>query len=166
MSLRQRLDGRIEPPGFARAKTADRRWFYHEAGQVALGRLRVQLSRGVGANGRTMKPRVAAVLPDGADGPVMEPHYDASRAITLSDFMATDRSLVLFWHAGTGHRSHRAARARGAKMTPFGTILGYHAGGLVRGAPARDVRLSAASIQQVKAEMRRRWDARMRRRAA
>jgi hypothetical protein len=165
-SLRQRLDGRIEPRDFKSWDSSDRLWFYETAGAVALERLKVQLSRGVGANGRAMKPRIRAVLPDGSDGPVMEPHYDLSRVITLSDYRATDHGLLMFWHAGTGHRSHRQARKRSTKKPPpFGQILEYHAQGLVRGAPVRDVRLSWASIHQIKLEMVKRVAARRKQQA-
>lgn len=160
MGLQQKLTGLVEPNDlrWKAASNAERRAFYSKAGDVALERLKKQLSRGVGANGRAMKPRKQAVLDDGADGPVMEPHYDLSRVIRLSDYQATDRSLTLFWQAGTGHASHRQARKKGKKATPFGTILQYHADGLVRNAPVRDVRLSRASIHQVKLEMRKWWD--------
>jgi hypothetical protein len=166
MPLRQRLDGRIEPNDLSwkSASLADRRWYYSQAGDLALERLKIQLSRGIGANGRLMKPRIQAVLPGGWDGPVMEPRYDASRVITLSDYSATDRSLLMWWHAGTGHASYRAAKkkhraGKGTKPSPFGDILEYHQQGLVRGAPVRDVRLSQASIAQIKGEMARRWSA-------
>lgn len=162
MGLQQKLTGLIEPidPSWRSASIADRRAFYARAGDVALDRLKTQLSRGVGANGRPMKARIRAVLPDGADGPVMEPHHDLSRVIRLSDYMATDRSLTLFWQAGTGHATHRRARKAGKKPKPFGTILKYHADGEVPHAPVRDVRLSKASIHQVKLAMRAWWEAR------
>jgi hypothetical protein len=104
-----------------------------------------------------MKPRIQPVLPDGADGPVMIPHELASRAITMSDYSATDHSLKLFWHAGTGHRQHRRARARGAKPVPFGEILRYHADGEVPNAPVRDVRLCAQRIANVKRRLAPVW---------
>jgi hypothetical protein len=119
-----------------------------------------------------MKARIRAVLPDGADGPVMEPHYDVSRVITLSDYMATDHGLLLFWQAGSGHRSHKAARARaarkgdGSRAPAFGEILRYHADTLVPHAPRRDVRLSLANVRQVRLKAEGEWAARRTHRAA
>jgi hypothetical protein len=182
LGLTQELTSRIEPNDLAwkRANAADRRWLYTKAGDVALARLKTQLMRGIGANGRAMPVRKQAVLAPGVDGPVMIPRYLASRAITLSDYSATDRSLKIWWHAGTAHRSYREglARARsfaakhkdgkpikqrgkynGEKPYKFGEILEFHQKGLVRHAPPRDVRLSAASIQQIKLEVRKLWQA-------
>jgi hypothetical protein len=160
MGFQQSLTGKIEPndPVFRAARSSIKRRFYSHAGDVALARLKVQLGRGIGSNGRTMKPRIRAVLPDGADGPVMEPHYDKSRVITLSDYMATDHGLTLFWHAGTSHRSYRRARKQGKTPAKFHEILGFHARGEVPRAPVRDVRLSKASIAQVRIEMLRWWE--------
>jgi hypothetical protein len=171
MPFQQKLTGSIEPTDLAwkKATLTDRKAFYEKAGDVALERLKIQLGRGIGANGRLMKPRLRAVLPDGSDGPVMEPRYDASRVISLSDYMATPRSLTVFWQGGTGHQTHRRARKLrqqkkkgGKKPPPFGQILAWHADGEVPHAPVRDVRLSRSSIQQIKLTMRKWWEARQR----
>ena len=162
MGLKQSLIGLVEPdsPEWASAPAALRRAYYEESGRLALQQLAKQLGKGIGANGRAMKARIRAILPDGADGPVMEPHYDASRVITLADYKSTDKALTIFWHAGSGHTSHRIAKKKGKKATPFGTILQYHADGLVRGVPVRDVRLSKANIAVVKLRMKQWWASR------
>lgn len=124
-----------------------------------------------------MRPRKQAVLGPGIDGPVMEPRYDRSRVITLSDYMATERGVTIFWQAGTGHATHRATREKarsfagkgkagkhkgpGEKAIAFGDILEFHQKGLVPHAPVRDVRLSQASIQQIKLEVGKRWKLRV-----
>ncbi len=160
MGLTQDLYDLVVPddPDFARASSTARRTYLDRAGAIVLEELSKQLALGVGRNGRKMKARLRAVLPDGADGPVMEPHYDLSRVITLADYAATDHSLKLFWHAGTGHASHRRARKQGRKPTPFGKILEYHADGLVYNAPVRDVRLSNARAANVRYRCRPIWE--------
>jgi hypothetical protein len=159
MGLQQRFAGELEPddPDFARASPATRRKYFDAAGAMILDELAKQLGKGIGRNGRQMRVRIQPVLSDGADGPVMEPHYEASRVITLADYVATDRGVTLFWHAGTGHRSHRRARTKGKSATPFGEILGYHAEGLVRGAPVRDVRLCKARVANVVRKLKSLW---------
>jgi hypothetical protein len=177
MPFEQSLTGLIEPNDttFKGASLEDRQWLYSQASAVVLDRLRIQLSRAIGRTGRVMKPRIMAVLPDGSDGPVMTPHDDLSRAIQLADCRTSSRSLVLYWKPGLNHPDAHAARARharknlkhlggkgpgsrgGGKATPFDEVLQYHADGLVRGAPVRDVRLSAASIAQVKLAVAKLW---------
>jgi hypothetical protein len=160
MGLTQDFVGLVEPAdraAFDRAPSSLRKAYYDAAGQAVLQHLTKQLSRGVGRDGRKMRVRKRAVLADGADGPVMEPHYERSRVITLADYMATDHGLKLFWHAGTGHRTYRAAKKRGKTPAKFGEILGYHADGEVPHAPVRDVRLSKANTQQVRLDMRAWW---------
>jgi hypothetical protein len=167
VGLTQDFTGQIEPddPAWDRATGALRKRYYDAAGKKVLKRLEKQLGRGIGANGQRMRPRKQAVLPDGADGPVMIPHYLRSRAITLADYSATERGLKMWWHGGTGHRSFRSARKRfkaGKRTTdakPFGEILQYHADGEVPHAPVRDVRLSKANIAQIKREMAPEWRA-------
>jgi hypothetical protein len=159
VGLTQEFTGLVEPadPDWSRAPAAVRRRYYDQAGAIVLDELRKQLEKGIGRTGRAMKPRIRPVLPDGADGPVMIPHELASRAITMSDYAATDHSLKLFWHAGTGHRQHRRARARGGKAVPFGEILRYHADGEVPHAPVRDVRLCAQRIENVRRRLGPVW---------
>jgi hypothetical protein len=159
MGLTQDFTGLVEPadPDFKHADSTTRKQVYDTAGKAVLDQLSKQLGRGIGRNGREMKARIQAVLPDGADGPVMEPHYEASRVITLADYAATDHGLKLFWHAGTGHRQHRRARARGKKAPAFGQILQWHADGEVPNAPVRDVRLCKARLTNVRRMVQAEW---------
>lgn len=159
MSLQQRFAGLIEPddPAFRSAPPMVRKRYYEAAGALVLEQLAKQLGRGIGHNGRAMRPRIEAVLPDGADGPVMEPHYDDSRVITLADWMATDHSLTLFWHSGSGHRISRRLRKAGKPSPPFGQILQWHADGEVWYGTVRDVRLSKANTLVVKQRLRPVW---------
>jgi hypothetical protein len=161
VGLTQDFQGMIEPDDsdWERAPGPMRKTYYEAGGKIVLDEHRKQLAKGIGASGSRMKPRIQAVLPDGADGPVMEPHYDGSRVITLADYAATESGLKLFWQAGTGHADHRAARAKGKKATPFGEILQWHADGEVPNAPARDVRLSQARIANVKRRLEPVWQA-------
>src|SRR4051794_25967159 len=140
-SLNQPLAGRVEPSArsWASASSALRREFYRHAGDLAVKEKRAELSRAIGANGRRMKPRKRP-RPDGAGGPVLAPPAPGSRTAGLLASRATDRGVPLFWHAGLS----------GASRTPWGVILGYHAAGRVRGAPARDARLSTRGVGRVR----------------
>jgi hypothetical protein len=160
LGLTQDFSGSIEPddPDWARAPSALKKRYYEAGGPLVLDELAKQLGKGIGHNGRQMKVRIQPVLDDGADGPVMEPHYDASRVITLADWSATDHGLKLWWHAGTGHKSHRKARKIGAKAPPFGTILAWHAEGEVPRCPVRDVRLCPQRVRNVKLRLRPKWE--------
>jgi hypothetical protein len=118
VGLTQSFVGLVEPgdrSAFAAAPGSVRRAYYEAASEIVLDECRKQWSRGIGSNGRAMRVRKRAVLPDGADGPVMEPHHDSSRLVTLSDYAATDHGLTLFWYAGTGHRRHCRAGRRAAR---------------------------------------------------
>lgn len=149
----QPLAGRIEPrvQSWSDAVPADRLAFYKRAGELAVEQKRAELARAIGINGRRMKPRKHP-RPDGANGPVLTPHREASRTARLLDARATATGVTLYWHAGLGKTTH---------STPWGTILGFHAAGQVRGAPVRDVRLSTRGINKVRGEMARWWAARV-----
>src|SRR4051794_26981644 len=98
MGLKQSLIGLVEPDdaSWAKAPPALRRAYYTEAGKVALAQLTRQLAKAIGSNGKQMKARIRPILPDGSDGPVMEPHYDMSRVISLMDYSATDKALTIW----------------------------------------------------------------------
>jgi hypothetical protein len=87
---------------------------------------------------------------DGANGPVMDPHGAASRAYKLLASSATAKGCKLFWRAGGAIVSKK-----GVIYMP--EVLGYHADGLVRGAPVRDVRLSDDSIASLRQEGESVW---------
>jgi hypothetical protein len=153
MPFNQPLAGLVEPAArsWKSAKAADRKALYEFAGELAVKEKRKELARAVGANGRRMRPRKHP-RPDGANGPVMTPHDEASRTGRLLAFRAWAGGITLFWHAGLSRGQRKA----------WGTILGYHAAGKVRGAPRRDVRLSKRGIGAVAAAVRKWWTARLR----
>jgi hypothetical protein len=149
MPFNQPLAGSIEPAGssWKKANSAQKRAFYKAAGDLAVAEKRKELARAIGANGRRMKARKYP-RKDGADGPVMTPHDEESRTSRLLAFRAWDGGLTLYWHGGV---------SRGQRK-PWGTILGYHADGKVRGAPRRDVRLSKRGIGAVRKAMADWWE--------
>jgi hypothetical protein len=142
------LTGKVEPrdPSWAKATPARRLAFYKRAGEIAEYELKVQLLKGLGADGEKMmarqKPR-----PDGAAGPVLVPHYGTSRTLRLLDFRAWENGLTLFWHGGVSK----------TQKLPWSTILGYHAKGLVIGAYLRDVRLAPLYERKVRDTAGRWW---------
>jgi len=152
VGLNQPLAGRIEPTArsWRDARPADRLAFYKAAGEAAVRLKRAELARAIGSNGRRMQPRKRP-RPDGADGPVLTPHGEASRTARLLAARASAGGVTLFWHSGIG-KAHR---------TPWGTILGFHAAGQVKGAPVRDARLSARGVNAVRAEMTTWWTRRV-----
>ncbi len=155
MGLNQKLAGSIEPnsESWRSAKAADRLAFYKQAGDVAVSIKRDELSRGIGANGRKMKPRKRP-RPDGANGPVLTPHDEKSRTSRLMASRATSSGVTLYWHAGI----------RKGQKTAWGTILGFHAAGDGH-LPVRDVRLSKRGVGLVRKAMETWWEERLKARA-
>jgi hypothetical protein len=153
MPFNQPLKGLIEPSvrSWSSATAADRKALYEQAGKLAVARKRDELARSIGSNGRRMRPRKYP-RKDGANGPVLTPHDDQSRTARLMAFRASSTGLTLFWHGGVSKGQRK----------PWGTILGYHAEGKVRGAPKRDVRLSKRGIGVIRKEMASWWTARTR----
>jgi tetratricopeptide (TPR) repeat protein len=148
-SLKQSLVGRVEPTSsssWKKATPSQRKDFYEAAGEKAVAEKRRELARGIGANGRRMKPRKRP-RPDGASGPVMTPHDSLSRTVRLLAAKIWDAGVTLFWHAGLSKSSRK----------PWGLVLSYHAEGRVKGAPARDVRLSTKGIGAVRRAMATWW---------
>jgi hypothetical protein len=148
MPFNQPLAGLVEPTArsWKSATAADRKSFYQEAGKRAVREKRSELTRAIGSNGRTMKPRKHKRA-DGANGPVLTPHDAASRTSRLLAFRAWQGGVTLFWHSAITKDQRK----------PWGTILGYHADGKVRGAPKRDVRLSKRGRGVVAKEMAKWW---------
>lgn len=147
-NFNQRLSDDITPddPSWQAATPAERLVYFKQAGKVASAIKRAELAKGIGANGRRMKARKHP-RPDGADGPVMTPHDEESRTARLLDAHADVRGMTLYWRSGHSK----------VQKLPWGTILGFHARGEVKGAPVRDVRLSRRGVNQVQAEMSRWW---------
>jgi hypothetical protein len=89
--------------------------------EALLGTKRRQVLAGRGADGQPMRPRKHP-REDGADGPVLAPHRVDSRAILrLRHSKVGSGKVVIWWGDG------------------WSRILGYHARGLVRHAPIRNV---------------------------
>ena len=83
----------------------------------------VELARGIGVDGRKLARVKPSSRPDNATGEPLVPHRSESRSATrMRSSVGPARGTVAIWW------SHS-----------WGTILGYHADGLVRGAPVRDV---------------------------
>ena len=144
----QRLTDEITPDdeSWKHATQAERLAYFKRAGKLAVPLKRSELSRAIGANGRRMAPRKRP-RPDGAAGPVLTPHRDDSRTMRLLDAHADPRGMTLYWRSGHSN----------VQRLPWGTILGFHARGEVKGAPARDVRLSKRGINALRVEMVRWW---------
>ena len=153
MPFNQPLAGLVEPSArsWRSATAADRKALYEFAGRLAVAEKRAELARAIGSDGRRMEARKRP-RPDGANGPVLTPHDERSRTARLMAARAWAGGVTLFWHSGIGK----------GQRTPWGTILGYHADGKVKGAPVRDVRLSGRGIGRVRAEVARWWTARLR----
>jgi hypothetical protein len=95
-----------------------------QLGQFAYYAKQDEIRRGIGVDGKPFKPVKPASRPDGAKGKPLDPHYADSRTMRLLAVHEDGKGVTLFWR-GHGRKS-------------WTTILGYHADGLVRGAPVRD----------------------------
>jgi hypothetical protein len=110
----------------------------------ALAAKRDDIRKGIGADGKPLPPVKPESRPDGADGKPLDPHYAESRTYKLLDARQDAKGVTLYW------------RASGRKS--WTTILGYHADGLVRGAPVRDViGLSPAARRKLRSDMSTWW---------
>ena len=112
----------FEPPGPEwRWTTPDqRRGYWREVAVLSRDEVYRQLHKGIGANGEKLPPR-RRPRRDHANGPVLSPHWSDSRFRTELRWQGTPDGAVLWWRS------------------PWGRIVGYHARGEVRGAPARNV---------------------------
>jgi hypothetical protein len=107
---------------------------------------RDEIRRGVGADGAKLLPVKPTSRPDGATGKPLDPHYAESRTYRLLAAHQSADGVTLFWR-GHGRQS-------------WTTILGYHADGLVRGAPVRDtIGISPAGRRKIKDSLRSYWKA-------
>jgi hypothetical protein len=132
----------LAPPDLSwqRASEAQRRAFYHRAGQLAVYYLRQQLRRGLDKDGNRLAPVKPSSRPDGATGQPLDPHYAESRSWRNLSFSVNAGGVTLWWRGG------------------WGRILGFHGEGAVRGAPVRDIRgLSPASMRKLKADLLLWW---------
>jgi hypothetical protein len=146
--LNIRLTGQEwEPAGpeWARASEADRRAYWRRLGEIALEVKRREIRRGIGIDGKKLKPVKPESRPDGAKGPPLIPHYAESRTINLLDVRTTASAATLYW--------------KGHGRTSWAKILGYHA--YKHGARALPVRntigISPAGRKKIARDARDWW---------
>lgn len=97
-----------------------------------------ELNKGIGVDGQRLPPRKRP-RHDRASGPVLLPHWSDSRFRTQLRWEGTSNEAVLWWQGS------------------WGTIVGYHARGEVRGAPVRNVIGLSPQSQRRVAEQARKW---------
>jgi len=112
----------FEPPTpeWRWATPEQRRGYWRYVAVMARDEVYRQLHKGIGADGQKMAARKRPRR-DHANGPVLSPHWSDSRFRTELRWQGTPDGAVLWW------------------KSPWGRIVGYHAQGMVRGAPARNV---------------------------
>jgi hypothetical protein len=144
-TLRGREFEPVGDPRWVHAPPSEKRAYWNEVARLAYEARRSELLKGVGADGRKLRPRRRRRR-DGATGPVLDPHWSTSRFVTNLDYQGfPDRALV-FW------------------KRPWAKIVSYHALGLVRGAPVRDVvGITPKAQERVAASARKWWSNRTRR---
>jgi hypothetical protein len=127
----------VEPtsdPAWQLATKAKREEFRRAAEIKASSIWDARVSRGVGANDQplaalsptTIRYRRSAMGPAVKGAPPLTPARTLSRTRAWLRSRRTDEGVWFYWLKGSG-------------KTPWATILQYHATGMVRGAPARDV---------------------------
>lgn len=123
-----------------------RRWL-EAVGELAVARKRSELRRGIGVDGRKLHPVSPRSRPDGATGPPLTPHRGMSRTVRnlRHKIGLKGGTVTLYWLGRVGR-------------TGWGTILLYHAQGVVIGTYLRDVLgLTKASMRRLKGDARRLW---------
>lgn len=131
-------------PSWRKASKSERERVWRKIGEFAQGAYRAQLLRGEGVDGARLAPVKSTSRPDHATGPPLDPHRSHSRTYDLVSIHSTDHGCTLYWKASGGES--------------WTKILGYHADGLVRGAPVRDViGLSPRAARQVKERTATYW---------
>lgn len=103
------------------ASAADRKAYLRRLGEIAMERKHWELDRALDANTGERMPARQKPRDDGADGPVLTPHNRQSRSHRYMRASAGAKHVTIWWSHG------------------WGTILGYHADGVVIGAYKRDV---------------------------
>jgi hypothetical protein len=121
------------------APPALRRRYWNRFAELAIRIKRDEIRRGIGVDGKGFDPVQPASRPDGADGKPLDPHYAESRTYRLLAAQVHGDGVTLFWR-GHGRKS-------------WATILGYHADGLVTGAPKRNtIGISPRGTSKLKRE--------------
>lgn len=114
------LNIRISGPAF---EPADPLWhvatprerldYWDRVGEIALEVKKAEIRRGIGKNGRKLKPVKMRYRKDGATGPPLIPHVEESRTIRLLAAHPMVNGVTLYWKSDAGKSWRR--------------ILGYHA---------------------------------------
>jgi len=131
-------------PEWATATPEQRRGYWREVAVLARDEVYRQLTKGIDANGEKMRARKRPRR-DHATGPVLSPHWSDSRFRTELRWQGTPDGAVLWWRS------------------PWGKIVGYHARGMVRGAPARNVvGITAQGQERIKAKAVQWWASQVR----
>jgi hypothetical protein len=112
--------------------------YYQQLAVLMRDGLYRQLFKGIGANGARMKRRKYPRA-DGGNGPVLSPHWSDSRFRTHMRWEATGQRARIYW------------------LDPWASIVSYHARGLVRGAPVRNVIGLCEVEQEVAIRKARKW---------
>lgn len=110
-----------DPVEWDRASVADRKAYLKRLGEIAMERKHWELDRALDANTGEKMPARQKPREDGADGPVLTPHNRQSRSHRYMRMSAGSGHVTIWWSHG------------------WGTVLGYHADGVVIGAYKRDV---------------------------
>jgi len=106
---------------WAAASVADRKAYLKRLGQLAMERKHWELDRALDAETGEKMPARQRPRDDGANGPVLTPHNRQSRSHSYMRMSVGGAHVTIWWSHG------------------WGTILGYHAIGVVIGAYKRDV---------------------------
>jgi hypothetical protein len=127
---------------WAEATEATRRGARDLAVQLLIGAKRRQVTAGRGADGKPLPPRKHP-RHDRAAGPPLAPHRERSRSLLRLRHSKTGPSVIVIWW-GAG----------------WGKVLGYHARGLVRHAPIRNViDFTPDAMTRLRRQVRQWWDA-------
>lgn len=116
-----RVDALPPSDEWGAASAADRKVYLRRLGELAMDRKHWELDRALDASTGEKMPARQKPRDDGADGPVLTPHNRQSRSHRYMRMSVGAGHVTIWWSHG------------------WGTILGYHADGVVIGAYKRDV---------------------------
>jgi hypothetical protein len=129
--------GDLAPPDLMLAPARLRKAFWSQVAVLARDQKYRELKAGIGVDGQRLPPRKRR-RHDRARGPVLVPHWNDSRFITMLRWEATTSGAVLWWRF------------------PWGKIVAYHAQG-IRGVVRNVVGLSAESVDRVRERAAKWW---------
>src|SRR5262245_16195392 len=85
----------VNDPAWARATEKQRLAYWQHLAEFALDTKRKEIRRGIGVDGRKLKPVKPESRPDNAKGPPLIPHYAESRTAYLLASRSTSRGVTL-----------------------------------------------------------------------